>query len=79
MHFTLRGPITGARAIAVGNRIREPERLERLYGKARWRKCKGIAPVQLSDGSLRVAELHWYEADGIGRKELKVKRFLSPT
>lgn len=79
MHFTLRGPIMGATAIAVGSRIRELARLERLYGAGRWRKCKGIATVQLPDGSLRVAEIHWYEADGIGRKELKIKRFLNPT
>ena len=49
---------------------------EKLYGKGRWRKRKGIARVRLSDGSVHLAEIHWYEATGIGRKEYKIKRLL---
>ena len=51
-------------------------RLRRRYGRARWRKRKGVAKVELQDGSVRLAELHWYEATGIGRRELKLKRYL---
>ena len=51
-------------------------RLRRIYGRGRWRKRKGIARVRLSDGSIHLAELHWYEAAGIGRKELKIKHLL---
>jgi hypothetical protein len=60
----------------VGSSIREVARLRRLYGKGRWRKRKGIARVRLNDGSVHLAEVHWYEATGIGRKELKIKRFI---
>ncbi len=57
-------------------RDREIARLRRVYGRGRWRKRKGIARVRLSDGSIHVAELHWYEAAGIGRKEFKIKHLL---
>ncbi|MGH9932056.1 MAG: hypothetical protein ACREA9_22880 [Pyrinomonadaceae bacterium] len=50
-------------------------RLQRKYGKGRWRKLKGIATVRLQSGRIRIAELHWYEAHGIGRKEIKRKRY----
>ena len=76
MHFELLGPISDVETFAVGSGIREIERLRKLYGRARWRKCKGLARVRLNDGSIRVAELHWYEAAGIGRKELKIKHLL---
>ena len=62
--------------IAVGNEIRDRDRLRLTYGKARWRKRKGVAPIMLEDGSVWMAELHWYEAHGIGRKEFKIKHFL---
>jgi hypothetical protein len=52
------------------------QRLQRVYGKGRWRKRKGIAQVRLGNASIRTAELHWYEASGIGRREYKIKRFL---
>lgn len=61
---------------AAGREIRERRRLERRYGKGRWRKRKGRARVRLLDGTSREAELHWYEATGIGRKEFKIKRYL---
>jgi hypothetical protein len=76
VHFELLGPITQRETFAVGSRIREITRLRKLYGRGRWRKRKGIARVRLSDGSVHLAEIHWYEATGIGRKEYKIKRLL---
>ena len=76
MHFELLGPIRQTATFAVGSGIREISRLRRVYGKGRWRKRKGIAKVRLTDGSVHLAEIHWYEATGIGRKEYKIKRFL---
>jgi hypothetical protein len=73
MDFQLVGPIRDTRVIAVGSKIREFTRLRRRYGRGRWRKLKGIARVRLSDGSIHTAEVHWYEAHGIGRKEFKLK------
>jgi len=68
--------VSSIETIAVGNRIRELKRLRRQYGPGRWRKRKGIARVQLQDGSVRLAELHWYEAHGLGRHEFKIKGYL---
>lgn len=62
--------------IAVGRSIRELDRLQRMYGKGRWRKLKGIATVRLPDDTTVFAEIHWYEAHGIGKKDFKVKRIL---
>ncbi len=76
MDFTIVGDITDIETFAVGKAIREIGRLRRRYGRGRWRKRKGIAHVRLSDGSIRLAELHWYEASGIGKKEFKIKRYL---
>ena len=76
MAFQILDRIAEIETIAVGNRIREIERLRRVYGRARWRKRKGIARVELDDGAVRLAELHWYEATGIGRREFKIKRYL---
>jgi len=76
MEFELLGEISDVQTIAIGSAIRDLPRLRRLYGKGRWRKMKGIAQVRLSDGWIVSAELHWYEAHGIGRKELKAKRYL---
>lgn len=76
MDFEVVGDLTDVEAIATGRGIRELPRLRRLYGQGRWRKMKGIARIRLRDGRLRLAELHWYEAHGIGKKELKRKRFL---
>jgi hypothetical protein len=69
------GAIVNVETIAFGRGIRELRRLEKAYGKGRWRKKKGIARIRLADGSIHTAEVHWYEAHGIGRKEAKVKRF----
>jgi hypothetical protein len=76
MHFTILGDISENETFATGSGIREIARLRRLYGRGRWRKRKGIARVRLADGSVHLAELHWYEASGIGRKEFKIKHLL---
>ena len=76
MHFRILGRIANVETIAIGAAIREIARLRRHYGRARWRKRKGAAKVELSDGTVRLAEVHWYEATGIGRRELKLKRYL---
>ena len=76
MYFEILGEITQVETFAIGSGIREITRLRKLYGKGRWRKRKGIAKVKLSDGSIHVAEIHWYEATGIGKKEFKIKRLL---
>ena len=75
--FEILTPIKNIETIAVGGRIHSIERLVKLYGGNRWRKMKGIAPVRLRGGRVRVAELHWYEAHGVGRVEIKRKRYLS--
>jgi hypothetical protein len=76
MWFEILGDISDVETFAVGSGIREIARLRRAYGRARWRKRKGVARVRLPGGSVRLAELHWYEAAGIGRKEFKIKRLL---
>ena len=76
MDFEVLGELSAAETIAVGQGIRDIGRLRRLYGRARWRKMKGVARIRLPDGTIRLAELHWYEAHGIGKKELKPKRYL---
>ena len=76
MWFEIIEPIRAAQTIASGPRISELPRLIRRYGPGRWRKRKGTATVRLPDGSTRRAELHWYEAKGIGRRELKIKCYL---
>jgi len=76
VYFRLVGPITDVETIATGSGIRELARLRRRYGRARWRKRKGIAQVELPDGVIRAAEVHWYEATGVGQREFKIKRYL---
>jgi len=76
MYFEIIGEITGVETFAIGAAIREVSRLRKLYGRGRWRKRKGFAQVRLPDGTIRRAELHWYEAHGIGRKEFKIKRYI---
>ena len=76
MRFELLGNIANIKTFASGSGIREIARLRRMYGSGRWRKRKGVARVRLSDGSVHVAEIHWYEAAGIGRKEVKIKHLL---
>jgi len=76
MHFEIIGKITNVETIAVGGRIRDIMRLRRQFGPGRWRKLKGTARVRVASGEVRKAEVHWYEAHGIGRKKMKIKRFL---
>jgi hypothetical protein len=76
MQFQILGEITHVATFATGSSIREIARLRKLYGKGRWRKRKGIARVRLKDQSIHVAEVHWYEATGIGKREFKIKRFI---
>lgn len=73
MDFKIIGKISAIETIATGRAIRDIARLRKRYGKGRWKKMKGIATVRLEDGEIHTAELHWYEAHGIGRKEFKIK------
>ncbi|REJ74847.1 MAG: hypothetical protein DWQ36_13860 [Acidobacteria bacterium] len=75
MHFEIVGEIRSIDLIATGRSIRELERLVEAYGPGRWRKLKGIADIRVS-GEACVAEIHWYEAHGVGRREFKIKRIL---
>lgn len=76
MSFEIVSEITQIQPIAVNQQIRDLARLRKMYGKGRWRKLKGVAHVRLRSGRIRLAELHWYEAHGIGRKEMKRKLYL---
>jgi hypothetical protein len=76
LDFEILGELSHVERIAAGTGIRDLGRLRRLYGKGRWRKMRGVARIRLKDGTVRLAELHWYEAHGIGRKEFKRKRHL---
>lgn len=76
MDFEIISSITEIENIAVGNSIRDIERLRKIYGGKRWRKLKGIATIRLTNGKIRTAEIHWYEAHGIGKREIKRKRYL---
>lgn len=76
MNFEIISEITNIQIIAVGNSIREIERLRKIYGIGRWRKLKGITLVRFPDGFKFKAEIHWYEAHGIGKKEIKLKKIL---
>jgi hypothetical protein len=76
MDFEVVGDITSIETIATGSGIRERARLRKRYGRGRWRKRKGFAEIRLPSGELVGAELHWYEATGIGRREMKIKAFI---
>lgn len=76
MQLQIIGPITEIETIATSSGIRELPRLRKRYGRGRWRKRKGIAEVRLASGEIVWAEIHWYEATGIGRKEFKIKHIL---
>lgn len=77
MGFQLIGSLEGVETIARGRGIRELKRLRRVHGGGRWRKRKGFGTIRLEDGAAFYAELHWYEATGVGRKEMKIKRLLN--
>jgi hypothetical protein len=74
--FEIIGEIRDVEVIAEGTSIRDLARLRRAYGRGRWRKLKGIATVRLSSGRVRLAEIHWYQAHGVGKREMKRKRYL---
>ena len=76
MDFEIVGDISVVETIAAGTGIRDLRRLRRSYGKGRWRKMKGVARIRLANGRVRLAELHWYEAHGIGKREIKRKHYL---
>ena len=75
-HFEIIGEIQGIETIAVGNAIHDLARLRKQYGHGHWRKLKGIAAIRLFDGTIRRAEIHYYEAHGIGKRKFKIKSFL---
>ncbi len=76
MDFEIISDILDSETFAQASGIRELHRLQKIYGKGRWRKCKGYATVRLEDGTVLNAELHWYEAHGIGKHEFKIKQYL---
>jgi hypothetical protein len=76
MNFEIVGDLERVETIATGRGIREWERLVEIYGAGRWRKKKGIALIRFSDGTVCRAEIHWYEAHGVGKREFKLKRIL---
>ena len=73
MDFEIISAITNIEIIAVGPGIRELARLRKQHGTGNWKKLKGFARVRLRDETVHTAELHWYEAHGIGKKEIKIK------
>jgi hypothetical protein len=75
--FEIVGELSDVEVIATGRKLRDRRRLEKHYGKAQWRKVKGTADVRLPDGSVVRAEIHWYEAHGVGKREIKLKRLLA--
>ena len=76
MHFEIVGEITDIEPIAIKTRIHILPLLRKQYGRGRWRKLKGKATVRLADGSIRHAEVHWFEAHGIGKRKMRIKHFL---
>jgi hypothetical protein len=76
MYFEVIGKIENVETIAVGGRIHDIMRLRKQYGPGRWCKLKGVARIRLENGRLHTAEVHWYEAHGIGKKKMKIKRIL---
>ena len=76
MHFEIIGQISDVETIAAGSSIRLMPVLRKQYGTGRWRKLKGIATVRLADGTMRLAEVHWFESHGIGKRKMRIKRFL---
>ncbi len=76
MNFIVIGKIFNIQVIARGRSIKEFKRLNNVYGKGKWRKLKGIAKIRLENGSVELAEVHWYESHGIGKKEMKIKNII---
>ena len=76
MEFEILGEIRDTETIATGRGVYIRRYLERTYGKGRWRKRKGRATVRLADETVCEAEIHWFEAHGVGRKDFKIKKVL---
>ena len=76
MQFEIISEIRDVETIASGSGIRDLPRVRKMYGEGRWRKLKGVAMVRLPSGRLRLAEIHWYEAHGVGKRDFKIKRYL---
>jgi len=76
VQFEIVDEITDIEPIAVGKGVRIRQLLVKRFGKGRWRKLKGSCRVRLPDGTVRPAEIHWFEAHGIGRRKMRIKRFL---
>ncbi|MCC6328646.1 MAG: hypothetical protein IT174_09025 [Acidobacteria bacterium] len=76
MDFKILGRISNIEIIAIGSSIRILPFLQQKFGRGRWRKLKGMAEVRLVNGDVRMAEVHWFEAHGIGKKLLRIKRYL---
>jgi hypothetical protein len=76
MHFEIIGRITEIETIATGPGVKIRSLLRKRYGTGRWRKLKGVASVRLLDGTIRLAEVHWFEAHGIGKRKMRIKRYL---
>jgi hypothetical protein len=76
VHFEIIGKISQIQTIAANQNIRILGLLQKRFGKARWRKLKGVANVRLRDGRIRLAEIHWFEAHGIGKRLMRIKRYL---
>ncbi|GAB4545333.1 MAG: hypothetical protein Fur002_19380 [Anaerolineales bacterium] len=76
MDFEVVGDIENVEVIAISAGIRVFEYLQKTYGRGRWRKLKGVATVKIPNGQFRRVELHWYEARGIGKRDMKIKRYL---
>ncbi|MCG2709918.1 MAG: hypothetical protein L6246_06350 [Thermodesulfovibrionales bacterium] len=76
MYFKIKRAIREIETIAIGHGIKNLNRLNKAYGTAHWRKLKGICHVELEDGTVLEAEMHWFEGHGIGKKEIKIKRYL---
>jgi hypothetical protein len=74
--FEIVGALRGIETIAAGHGIRDLDLLQTTFGRGNWRKLKGFGLVRLEDGTLAEAEIHWYEAHGIGKKWMKIKRYL---
>ncbi len=69
-------PLQNVEVISKRFGIRELDRLREQFGGQKWRKLKGFAFVELTNGQIRYAELHWYECHGIGKRKMKIKRLL---
>ncbi|AUB84312.1 hypothetical protein [Candidatus Thiodictyon syntrophicum] len=74
--FDILDTITAIETIAAGQGVYIRRYLERTYGKGRWRKMKGLANLRLSDGTTCYAEIHWFEAHGVGRRDFKIKKVI---